>query len=156
MHLYVPGSTAYTVGASLVVQLERHPEHGRFGVALDVGAEQYVPRSPYCQGATPSGLVAVVAHVGWSPGVAWANATATGGVIIPFEPDRLYDVLQVGADAGAGVGLSTDGSSGLILTGSVLAPMSEARFEVMRWDGWHAPRAMVGVHWPGAGCSYSL
>ena len=96
----------------------------------------------------------VAGHLGWTAPIVWLEAVATGGAMYPLVVADGGYIPLAGGRAGGGIGLSNDGSAAPIVTGGVVAPFFEARYEATRWErGWHAPRLSFGAQLPLNCCS---
>ena len=155
-----PAKGNVVVGVGLVAHLGPLDERQRFGVEVDGALQRIWHDSPYYTPdfrLEPTPVVQLQWQVGWSPGVWFSELNGQVGALYPMLVGDGGYQPGVGAMGGAGLVLSTDGSVGPIVTGSVLGPLSGARVAVTRWQGaWHAPRLSVGLQLPVTCCSYYL
>lgn len=154
-----PLKSGYTVGASVVVALGPAEDRARVGAALDAQAQRFWADSPYwAEGSVlkPAPLLTAAAHVGWNHPVAWAEVALLAGPMMPSQVGDGGFLPLIGAQAGAGLQLATDGSAGPVLAAAVVGPYVEARLEAVRWQGWHAPRLLVGPQLSLTCCSYLM
>lgn len=154
-----PLKSGYTVGVSVVVSLGDADDRARLGVAANGQYQRFWADSPYwAEGPVlkPAPLVTLDARIGWTHPFVFAEASALAG---PMQPAVVGDggfLPLIGGQAGLGLQMSTDGSAGLLLAAAVVAPYAEARVEAVRWNGWHAPRLLVGPALSLTCCSYYL
>ncbi len=143
-------------GASVVVALGADPDRARVGFGLDAGYQWFWhggSDGPLVPG--PLGTVAV--HAGWTKPYLFAEVTAVAGAMYPALVADGGFVQAIGAQAGGGLGIATDGWAGPVLVGALLGPLVEARIEAARRDAdWHAPRLAIGASLPLNCCSYEL
>jgi hypothetical protein len=142
---------------SLIVALGPASDRSRLGVGLDVGRQWFWHEGPYYYDVDDhiAPLATVALNVAWTRPFVGAAVTALGGALYPWRVgDGGFQPLA-GAQVGAGVGLSTDGSAGPVFAGEVLGPWSDVRFDVSRSQGaWHAPRLSLGLDAELNCCSY--
>lgn len=154
-----PLKTGYTVGLNLVMTLGPSVDRARFGLAVQGQYQRFWADSPYSATESvlkPAPLLTLDARLGWTHPVVFVEATGLAGPMLPrVVADRGFKPL-VGAQVGGGLQLGTDGSAGPVLTGVFLGPSSEVRAEVVHWQGWHAPRIMVGPTFSLNCCLYLL
>lgn len=152
-----PLKVGYTVGANVVLALGPSDDRSRVGFAVDGQYQRFWADSPYWAAGDvrePAPLITAAAHVGWNHPVVWSEVTLVAGPMLPAEVGDGGFRPLVGALAGAGLQMGTDGSAGPVLVGSVVGPYVEARVESVVWRGWHAPRAMLGPQLSLTCCSY--
>lgn len=146
-------------GVSLVVNLGAPSDRAHLGVGLDLGRQWFWHDGPYYSDVPDhlAPLATVAVHATWSRPVTTAALTAMGGPMYPWHVGDGGFRPLVGAQVGAGLGLSTDGAAGLVLAGEVLAPWTDARLDVTRWRGaWHAPHLSAGLNLELNCCYYFL
>lgn len=152
-----PARLGITGGVSVIVALGADPDRSRVGFGLDAGYQRFWQDGAYYRDGplVVAPLVTVAAHVGWTKPFVFAEVTAAAGPMYPlFVADGGFMPL-IGAQVGAGLGISTDGWAGPVFVGGVLAPFVEARVEASRRDGaWYAPRLAVGPTLPLNCCGY--
>ena len=148
------------VGIGVLAHLGPLDDRKRFGVEVDGALQRIWHDSPYYTPdfrLEPTPVVQAQWQVGWSPGVWFSELNGQVGALYPMTVADGGYVPGGAAMGGGGLVLSTDGSVGPIVTGSVLGPLSGARVAVTRWQGaWHAPRLSVGLQLPVTCCSYYL
>jgi len=155
--LWAPGAQAglldvnpkggITAGVHLVVALGPVDDGGRVGVGVDAGLQRFWHEGPYRSDLSYhlAPLATATARMAWVRRAAHIELIASAGALYPLMVGDGGFMPLAGLQAGAGLGLSSDGSAGPIVSANLLAPYAEARVQAMRWDGgWHAPRLSVG------------
>lgn len=145
------------VGASVIVRLDTDEDRGVFGLGLDGTFENIWQDGAYGGSgrsqATP--VVRTSVQLGWHPPFTFAQITAQGGIMVPLEVGDGGYVHGAGLIGGVGLGMSTDGSAGPLVTTTMLVPLGQARIEATRWRGdWHASRLSIGPQLPMNCCYY--
>jgi hypothetical protein len=145
---YAASPTAGGYGTvSLVVNLGPVPDRARLGVALEGGAQLFWHERPYYSDVANhlAPLATVSAHLAWTRPVTSAQVAVLGGAMYPLVVGDGGFIPLFGVQAGAGLGLATDGAAGLVLVGQLVGPYSEVRFDTVLWrKQLHAPRISAG------------
>jgi hypothetical protein len=142
----------YVVGLNVVVSLGAADDRARVGVAA---SGQLLYTWAQRGELLPAPLFTLDARIGWTHPYVFSELGVLGGAMQPLLIGDGGFLPLIGAQGGAGLQLSTDGSAAPILIGAVVAPYAEARVEAARWQGeWHAPRLMFGPALSLNCCSY--
>lgn len=130
------------VGVGIVVRLGPLDRGVRVGLQLEGAFEwAYVDDTGMVR---PTPLLRVGAHLGWTHPRTYSEVTGQAGLAASAGSDGGY-VHLVGAMAGGGVGLASDGFAGPVVAGRVVAPFSTVSVAADRWKGaWTVPRLVVG------------
>ena len=147
----------YTAGAHLVVALGPMDDGGRLGFGIDAGIQRFWHEGRYWAPVPDhiAPLATATARLAWVRRAAHVEIIASAGAMYPLMVGDGGFMPAAGLQGGLGLGLSSDGSAGLILSGNALAPYTELRLQTMRWDGgWHATRLSVGPMLEVNCCSY--
>ncbi len=149
----------YTAGLHAVVALGPVEAGSRWGFGLDAGVQRFWHQGPWgAAEAVPNHvapLASATARLGWLRRAAYVEIIASGGAMYPLQVGDGGFLPGAGLQGGLGLGLSSDGSVGPILSANLLAPYTEARLQGMRWGGgWHAPRLSFGPMLELNCCSY--
>ena len=148
-------STGYTLGISLVANLGPAEDRKRFGVAADAQAEWFWHNSR--EPIHPAPLAVAGVQVGWTAPFGHSQVYAQLGPMLPAVVADGGFLPGLGMLVGGGLGMSSDGSAGPLLTASAVAPWLQGRFDVSRWQqDWHAPRLSVGPSLQMACCTTVL
>jgi hypothetical protein len=142
-----PDKGGYYAGAHAVVALGPVDSGSRWGFGLDGGLQRFWHEGPYRSDVPDhlGPLLSATARLGWLRRAAYAELIASGGAMYPLQVGDSGFLPAAGLQAGLGLGLSSDGSAGPIVSANLLAPYTEARLQVMRWGGgWHSPRLSFG------------
>ena len=95
-------------GVSAVVALGPDPDRARVGFGIDAGYQWFWHGGS--DGPLRAGpLATVAAHVGWTKPFVFAEITAVAGAMYPSLVADGGIVPAIGAQAGGGVGIATDG-----------------------------------------------
>jgi hypothetical protein len=152
-----PARVGYSAGLHAVVALGPVEDGGRWGFGLDAGIQRFWHEGPYRSDVPDhvGPLLDATARLGWLRHAAYVELIASAGAMYPLMVGDGGFLPAAGLQAGLGLGLSSDGSAGPILSANLLAPYTEARVQVMRWDaGWHKPRLSFGPMLELNCCSY--
>lgn len=141
-----------SLGVSLTVRVGPPDDRARFGAAVDGGYQWFWQDRPYDHpGLEPTlaPILAANARLGWQHPFTWAEITASAGAEYPLAVFDGGWIPAVGALAGGGLAVSSDGFAGPVAVGTLRGPLSTVRLEAgVRDGGWHAPRASVGPDLP--------